>query len=603
MSENPNHPIRPQAWKIADLTLRELLKLEKDIKQEDCSQALRLAVLGDCATQHYTRCLAGALKVRDFWPEIFEAEFDSIQQEMLNPTSEFHQHRPDYVVFFNCLQFLEGRFSLAVAESFVADVVADITGQWQQVRDRHRATILQHNFCLPLDFTFGNHTSSSRASLRRAVEEINTQLRDRAETMEGIRIIDTEFQAAYHGKKKWLDEGLWCDAKQALSPHFLPPLVKVVSDVILQTRGVVTKALILDLDNTLWGGILGDVGISGLELGEVNSMGIAFSRFQRAIKQLKDRGILLAVASKNSQEEVEKVFNEHPDMELSLDDIVCVIANYEDKANNILKIRERLDIGLDSLVFLDDSPFERDFVRNSLPVIQVPELSEDPTQYMNAIARWNLFESGGYSSEDSRRTDMYKAEEKRDALKQKSPDLHSYLESLQMTAEVEPFNEFTLPRASQLINRSNQFNLTTIRHHESELKEFSRAEEKYVTFTVRLRDKLGDNGIVSLIIGKKEKDELLIDSWIMSCRVLGRKLENATLKLVMEKAKRMKCSSVVGQYIPSQKNAMVADHYPRLGFKKIDAEREVQRFIYRVSDYENPQDIPIEIVEKQNNLN
>lgn len=587
-----------QAWEISDLSLQELLTFERTLSRADCERAVSVAVLGNCATQHYTKCLSAALKIRGFWPDIFEAEYDTIQQELLDTQSGFHAHRPEFVVLFNCVQSLEKKFSSLGQSNFSAESSQEIFNNWRTILASHESIILQHNFCLPIDFTFGNLTGSCQGSFRHAVARINLDLVAEAESLENVRIVDTEFQAAFHGKKLWLDERLWCDAKQALSPKFLPPLVKVVSDVILQERGVVTKCVVLDLDNTLWGGVLGDVGPQGVEIGEVNSIGIAFSRFQSAIKRLKERGLVLAVSSKNDQALAESVFENHPDMELHLDDIACFIADYNDKASNILKIKQTLNISLDSFVFLDDSKFERDFVRSSLPGVQVPELPEDPTEYSVALANWNLFEARGFSDEDANRTTLYKTDEKRRQIREEAPDLASYLSSLQMVAEIEPFNDFTLPRVSQLIQRSNQFNLTTIRHEESSLRAFAEDRAGHVTFSVRLKDRLGDNGIVALIIGRKEEDQLVIDSWIMSCRVLGRRLEEATFQLIIDSARQLDCSRVIGQYIKTKKNALVEGLFPRLGFDVISSEKDAVEFVYRVDDYAPVEDLPIEIVKR-----
>ena len=592
------HELPLQAWEIADLSLQELLKLDRTLSRADCERGVRIAVLGNCATQHYTKCLSAALKIRGFWPDIFEAEYDTIQQELLDARSGFHAHRPEFVVLFNCVQSLEEKFNSLGQANFSEEISQEIFNNWRTILASHESVILQHNFCLPIDFTFGNLTGSCRGSLRHAVARINLDLFAEAEALDNVRIVDIEFQAAFHGKKQWLDERSWCDAKQALSPKFLPPLVKVVSDVILQDRGVVTKCVVLDLDNTLWGGVLGDVGPHGVEIGEVNSMGIAFARFQGAIKRLKERGLVLAISSKNDQALAESVFENHPDMELHLDDIACFIADYNDKASNILKIKEKLNIGLDSFVFLDDSKFERDFVRSSLPEVQVPELPDDPSEFSSALANWNLFEARGFSDEDANRTTLYKTDEKRRQIREEAPDLASYLSSLQMVAEIEPFNDFTLPRVSQLVQRSNQFNLTTIRHEESSLRAFAKDKAGHVTFTVRLKDRLGDNGIVALVIGRKEGNQLVIDSWIMSCRVLGRRIEEATFQLIIESARELDCSKVIGNYVKTRKNALVDALFPRLGFDVIPSENDASKFVFKVDDYVPVEDLPIEIVKR-----
>jgi FkbH-like protein len=571
--------ILPQAWKISELSLRDLIRYNRSITKQQCRNEIKVAILGDCATQHYSECLSAALKIRGYWPDIYQSEFNSFNQDLLDPSSEFHKHKADVVVLFNCVQALQERFhNLSDSLDFTESISTEYVSQWTSIRANSNALILQHNLCLPLDFTFGNFSARCDRSFLNSVARINTILAAESFKAENICLIDTESQASYYGKNTWLNEGLWCQAKQALSPLYLAPLVKVVSDAILEKNGFTVKCVVLDLDNTVWGGVLGDVGLNGVEIGEISEMGISFSRFQQSIKLLKDRGMLLTVCSKNNIDNAKEVFQKHPDMILKEDDIVCFMANYEDKVQNILTIQKELNIGLDSFVFLDDSPFERNFVRESLPEVQVPERPEDPAEYSKYITKWNLFESNKFSAEDSVRTSLYKDEVDRASVKREHPDLGSYLKSLEMKAEIEAFNEFTLPRVGQLIQRSNQFNLTTTRHNEAELKGFSNDKKKYITFTIRLEDRIGDNGIISLMIGKINETELVIDSWIMSCRVLGRQIEDLAFSYMIKKAAGLGVKNIVGVYKKTSKNDMVSELYTKLGFTKGESTNEMTRY-------------------------
>jgi len=584
-----------QAWQIADLSLAELLKKGKAVERDRCNAELRLGILGDCATQHYTQCLAAALKLRGIWPDIHEAEFDSIQQETLDRDGPLFRHAPKAVVLFNCVQKLEERHALSKEpDGFVQHVLDEMQDVWDRLLAGGVETILQHNFCLPMFRPFGNFTVASRHSLLDMVAHINGALAERALANGAVRIVDTEGQAAFFGKKQWLDERLWCQAKQALSPRFLPPLAKSVSDIIAERTGRSVKCVILDLDNTLWGGVLGDVGYDGIEIGEVTNIGMVFQRFQNALLQLKRRGVILAICSKNDEANVRRVLAEHPDMVLRESDFVKVSANFSDKVGNIREIRAALNISLESMVFIDDSAFERDFVRTALPELQVPEMPEDPADFVTALTAWNLFETGNSSAEDASRTAFYQANARRQALEEKAADLPAYLRALEMEADIRPFDGFTTPRASQLFQRSNQFNLTTIRYSEAELTAIA-ADPDCDTFTLRLQDRLGDNGIVAAVIARAAGEALHVDSWIMSCRVLGRRVEQATLDVLARLARSRGCKRLVGEYRPTAKNAMVAGLYADLGFVPEREEDGANFFVLDLSGYRRPAEIPIDI--------
>jgi FkbH-like protein len=533
--------------------------------------------------------------LRAVWPEIYEAEFDSIQQETVDRGGQLFQHAPRAVVLFNCVQKLEEQFARSAGhDGFVEQVLGELSEVWERLLANGVGTILQHNFCVPMFRPFGNFSVASPHSLVDVVTRINTELAKRAQALGAVRIVDIEGQAAFFGKRQWLDERLWCQAKQALSPRFLPPLAKSVSDILVERQGRSVKCVILDLDNTLWGGILGDVGYDGIELGEVSAIGQAYHRFQNALLQLKMRGVILAICSKNDEANVRRVLAGHPDMVLREADFAKICASFGDKVSAIREIQRALNISLDSMVFLDDSAFERDFVRTALPEIQVPDLPEDPADFLPTMAIWNLFEVGSYSSEDTERTAFYQADANRQALRDQAVDLSVYLNALNMIADIRPFDGFTTPRAGQLLQRSNQFNLTTIRYSEAELKAITEAPD-CDTFTLRLRDRLGDNGIVAAVIARAQGEELRVNSWVMSCRVLGRRVEEATLDVLVGLARARGCRRLIGEYRATAKNAMVSGLYAHLGFVLDRDEVDAKFFNLEVASYRPPDNLPIEI--------
>jgi FkbH-like protein len=585
-----DHALQP--WEIGDLPLHRLLAAGRRVTRESCAHPVRLAVLGDAATQHYCQALAAVLKLRGWWPEIYEAEFDTIRQEVLDPTSGLYAHEPRFVILFTAVQALAGRLANAPDRDDSADeYVRELTTTWDQIRSRLRTTVFQHNLAMPLERPFGNQTSTSVDTVGGAAVRINARLREEA-TSRGVRLIDMEFQASYFGRRHWFDERLWCHAKQALSPAFLPPLAKSVSDTLLADLGVGVKCVVLDLDNTMWGGILGDDGIDRLELGHTE-VGLVFRRFQQALVELRNRGVLLAICSKNDERLVLDVLDNHPDMVLRRDDFVAVVANYDDKVGNILMIRDRLNISLDSLVFFDDSPFERERVRRALPDVQVPDLPEDPAGVLDALARWNLFEGHHATIEDRQRRALYQADNQRQAIREQHENVEEYLADLHMEAEVRPFEPFTLPRVLQLVQRSNQFNLTTIRYSDGELKVMATDRSTH-TFSVRLLDRLGDNGVIAAVILRTSGTDMLVDTWIMSCRVLGRRVEELALSLIVDRARACGCRRIVGRYTPTGKNTLVAGLYSRLGFTPAGSDGATHLFALDVVQFSKP-DLPIRV--------
>lgn len=587
---------RPQAWELADLPFHKLVLHGRRVDRAECAQQVSVAILGDAATQHYSNALAAVLKLRGWWPDIYEAEFDTIRQEILNPSSGLHRGNPEFVVLFMVTQSLWHRFALSADKAGFARVVSEeIVELWERLRSQGSAVILQHNFVVPLNRPFGNLTASQPDTFAAAVASINMRLVEAA-AERGVKVIDTEFQASYHGKRHWLDERLWCQAKQALSPSFIPSLVKNVSDAILLERGVGIKCVIVDLDNTMWGGILAEDGADRIEIGQTE-LGLAFQRFQLMLLELKTRGVLLAVCSKNDQANVEDVLRNHPDMILRLDDFAACVANFGDKASNISAIRQRLNLGLDSFVFLDDTAFERALVRTAFPAIQVPDLSTDPADFIGDLARWNIFEGRSATSEDLARLAYYQADDQRAAIRAKYQGLDDFIAELAMEAHVLPFDGFAMPRVLQLVQRSNQFNLTTVRYSETELRQLA-ANDDVAAFCIRLNDRLGDNGIIATVILRKSGHDAVVDTWIMSCRVLGRRVEELTVQLIAERARQLGCQRIVGRYTPTAKNHIVEGLYPQHGFEEAGSDGPTRLYALDVGQFQ-PKSFPIVIIEPE----
>jgi FkbH-like protein len=351
-----------------------------------------------------------------------------------------------------------------------------------------------------------------------------------------------------------------------------------VASLLRAVFGRSRKVAVLDLDNTLWGGQVGDVGPGGIHLGQGSGEGESYLAFQRYLKELQRRGILLAVCSKNSEEMARGPFEQREDMVLKLGDFACFVANYESKADNLRTIADRLCLKLDSFVFIDDNPAERAVVRRCLPEVAVPDMPADPASYIDAVARHRFFETTSLTREDSARARYYSAESQRRDLASKATDADGFLKSLDMRMAVGPIDELNLERATQLLNKSNQFNLTTRRYTVAQVREMTKSPE-WRTLTFRLADNLGDNGLISVVLLRRDEDALVIDTWVMSCRVLLRGVEQFARNELATLARKEGCNRILGTYIPTPKNAMVKDHYLKMQFAPAGSDGETTHWV------------------------
>jgi FkbH-like protein len=380
-----------------------------------------------------------------------------------------------------------------------------------------------------------------------------------------VHIFDIDTLSAIYGVSNWFDSRFWYHAKQPVSFTCLIPFVRDLGAIIGALYGHTAKCLVLDLDNTLWGGVVGDDGINGIKIGEGDAEGEAFKAFQEYILLLKKRGILLAICSKNEIENALEPFEKLPEMVLKRDDFVSFKANWDPKPLGIEQIAQDLNIGLDALVFVDDNPAERELVRQSLPQVKVVELSSDPSDYPKLLDRCGWFETVKLTDEDTSKTDQYHQIVERNAFRPQFADYESYLGSLNQEAVVDVFQRKQLDRITQLINKTNQFNLTTQRFSRSEVEAFM-GRDDVVTACVSLVDRFGDNGLISVLTGHLEQDVLHIDNWLMSCRVLKRGVERFLANKILETATSLNARLVRGTFIPTGKNKMVENHYAELGF-------------------------------------
>jgi FkbH-like protein len=544
--------------------LKKALKLiNPDFKK------IRIAVLGDSATQLICTAIKGMAKLEGFEIELYEAEYDQLKQEIIDTDSALYQFEPEFILLFHSTQKLAKSFykkDISKKEIFANDWMDEISYFLSIINQHLKTNILFLNFVETDDAIFGNYGLKTRASLNYNIKSINYKLMEMSHLMKNLFVVDLNNLANKYGNQNIADPKIYITTDTIFSIEFIPQLARLILDILLPFTGKFKKCVILDLDNTTWGGIIGDDGIENIQIGDLG-IGKAFTEFQYWIKQLKERGIILAVCSKNTEHIAKEPFEKHPDMVLRLDDISVFVANWENKADNIRYIQSILNIGFDSMVFLDDNPFERNIVRENIPQICVPELPEDPAEYLPYLKTQGLFETISFTQEDQERTKLYQEEANRTVLQHKFTNEDEFLQNLEMECIVEPITKFTLPRVAQLSQRSNQFNLRTIRYSDEAIQAIMDSYN-YFSLTFTLKDKYGDYGLISEIILENQNNELFIETWIMSCRVLKRNVENFVLNNIVQLGRENGFSKIIGEYIPTAKNAMVADHYKNLGFEE-----------------------------------
>jgi FkbH-like protein len=557
----------------AQLDYQRLVKAGRRLNLGESAAAVKLAILADCATQKLAILLKALLGEAGLRAEIYEGAFDAIELETCAPESGLYRFGPDAVIVLNSAQAFRSSHSRQAVDAvtFVKDYEDRIIGAWDAIQRRCNATILQSTLAIPGESHFGNFELKVPTSLRSSAIALNAGLVGAARARAGVLIHDVEAVASWVGRRHFFDDRAWDLWKAPCSLDHLPRIAKNIVDVLLAFRGRVVKCVVTDLDNTLWGGVIGDDGLDGIVLSAHGAgVGESFVRLQLFLKQLRHRGILLAVCSKNDEQAALMPFLHHPDMVLKREDISAFVANWQDKAAGIRRIRDELNIGLDSMVFLDDNAFERNLVRELLPDVIVPELPEDPSGVVAFLSALNLFETTSLSSEDLQRTAQYRRETERRQSAAGHATVQDYLRSLDMQMALSRFDRFHLPRIAQLMQRSNQFNLYTRRLTEIECAALMESDT-FVPLYATLADRFGDHGLISVAVYERDGDALVIRDWLMSCRVLARGVEQFIMNHVVAQAEQLGLTRVVGEYIPTAKNGMVRDFFRQFGFARISA--------------------------------
>ncbi len=563
-------------------------ELKKELRRDTQNlKNIKVALLGDTATQFLNIALKGTAINEGFNLEVFEADFGQISRQIMDPTSEFYEFNADYTIIFESSHKLLSQYykSYDSQLSFAENKIKYIEELYHTIQSRTKSRVIYCNFPIINNQIFGNFSNKVESSFVFQQNKLNYLLSaEIASKKDNFFIADLLSIQNKWGRDFMFTPNIYVNTEMVLSLDVLPIVAHHMFSIISSLEGKFKKCLILDLDNTTWGGIIGDDGLEKIQIGSLG-IGKAFTEFQHWVKALQKRGVILAVCSKNDEDKAKEPFEKHPDMVLKLDDIAVFVANWDNKADNIRKIQSILNIGFDSMVFLDDNPFERNLVRENLPDVCVPELPEDPAEYLEYLYSLNLFETASFSENDAERTKQYQVEAQRVIDLESFTDVNDFLKSMNMVSEVQGFNNFSKPRVSQLTQRSNQFNLRTVRYTEQEVESLMNSENHH-TISFTLEDKYGDNGLICVIVlEKKDPETLFIDTWLMSCRVLKRGMEDFTLNTIVDTAKKNGFKYIVGEYLPTAKNQMVKDHYERLGFQAHE-----EKWLLNVDEYA-PKDV------------
>lgn len=521
--------------------------------------SVRVALVSSCTVHHLLPSVRMAALRRGLRLEIYVNTYGQYLQDLLDTTSALHRFRPEV-----CCFALDGHH---LAELGVDGALDRMSACWHLSREHFSASVVQQTALPVFEAVFGANEHRLPESPMSQLGQINARLPAMADAA-SVALFDANALAVTYGVDAIHDPALWYLAKQEIHPSAAPVWGDHLARIIAAMRGRSAKCLVLDLDNTLWGGVVGDDGVHELQLGKGHAAGEAYLDFQRYCLALKERGIALAVCSKNDEANALAPFREHSAMLLREQDIACFVANWHDKAANLRHIARTLNLGLDALVFVDDNPAERALIRQELPEVAVPEMPEDPAGFVRCLARAGYFEAVCCTADDLKRAEQYRSNAARATVRETATDMHSYLAGLEMQAHWSPFQENGLARIVQLINKTNQFNLTTPRVSEAEVRGWM-ADPCMKTWQVRLTDCFGDNGVVALMAARICSGECALTMLLMSCRVLGRRLEEELFNLLGTAAREAGAERITGLYRPTPKNGIVRDLLQKFGFERV----------------------------------
>lgn len=529
----------------------------------------RIAILGGSTTSNIVQVLDLFLLNQGIKALFYESEYGKYYEDAVFKNKQLAEFKPDIIYLYTTNRNVTAYPMLSDTEEEVNHLINSqmqkFKAIWEHISQEYGCPIIQNNFELPFYRLLGNRDAFDIHGAVNFLSRLNTEFYQYAQEHKDFFLCDINYISADYGLKEWSDPFYWHMYKYALNVNAIPTLALNVSNIIKSIFGKNKKGLVLDLDNTLWGGVIGDDGVDHIKLGPETSAGQVYLEFQQYIKAQEQLGIVLNINSKNDKKNALAGL-EHPDSVLSAKDFIEIKANWETKDKNFNEIANALNLLPESLVFIDDNPAERLIVTGQISGVSAPNIGESH-QYIQNIDRNGYFETTYLSDDDKKRNMMYQQNAKRIQLQESYSDYGEYLDSLEMKAAIKPFEPLYIERIAQLTNKSNQFNLTTKRYTKGEIEEIS-GDDKYITFYGKLKDKFGDNGVVAICIGRKDGTVCHIDLWLMSCRVLKRDMEFAMMDVLADKCKKDGLTEIKGYYYPTEKNSMVKDFYSTMGFEK-----------------------------------
>lgn len=550
--------------------LRKKKAIRRSLLQQPNLLEKRIAILGGSTTAEIKDMLELFLLKDGIKPIFYESEYNKYYEDMMFSNPVLDAFAPDIIYIHtssvNIIKFPMFEEVEANVDVLLESELNRFQGLWDHATSKYGCSVIQNNFELPHYRVLGNMDGYDLRGRSRYISELNRRFSEQARLRQHLYLNDINYLSAWFGLERWYDKLFWYSYKYAMSYEAIPLLADSVAAIIKAIYGKTRKCLVLDLDNTLWGGVIGDDGLSGIRIGKETPEAEAYTEFQQYVKELKERGIILSVCSKNDDTNAREGFS-HPDSILKLEDFSSFQANWEPKHENVREIAKTLNIGIDSLVFADDNPVERNIVRSQEPKVAVPELGNNVAHYINILDKTCYFETVSLSADDLQRSSFYAGNAIRSEIESKFESYDDFLNSLEMKAEIMPFSSVYLDRITQLINKTNQFNVTTRRYTQAEVETIA-ADSKYITLYGRLLDKFGDNGLISILIAECRDSELYIDLWLMSCRVLKRGMEQAMFDQLVCESRKRGISIIHGCYCPTAKNGMVKNLYGDMGFTK-----------------------------------
>lgn len=556
--------------------IRLAKKIDQSLDLEHAPQnaRIRIAILSSFNVSGIRETLLVKCLKIGFYPEIYVGGYNQYNQEILDPNSSLYQFKPDLLILLVDTRTITGETYLQqynVTEEerkqWVKSTLDEVTSIVEVAKKNSKAKILIHNFEVPTHSSLGIIEDRQPYGFRKSVQDLNSKIEDAFRTDERTFVFDYESFVSKVGKEQAFDYKMYYLGDMRINPQVIPQLCDEYLPYVRAMLSKSKKCLVLDLDNVLWGGIIGEDGLEGIKLGPTPE-GRPFIEFQKYILSLYNRGVILAVNSANNVDDALEVFRHHPYMVLKEDHFAAMKINWDDKISNMKSIAEDIEIGVDSLVFVDDSKVNRDMMKQALPDVLTIDLPDDPSLYLKTIESLRAFDTMQFTAEDRKRGKMYAEQRKRQEYRTAVGDITEYLKSLNTVVTIEKANKFNIPRISQLSQKTNQFNTTTRRYLQDDITRMANSD-KYIVVSLKVNDKFGDNGLTGVAIVERDPDRWRIDSFLLSCRILGRKVEDTLLAYIVDQARKEGAKAIIGEFIPTKKNAPAKGFYRDHGFKQV----------------------------------